>query len=89
MIPSLAIIAVRRPERRPVRLWIPLALVWILLAPFALLGVILAACFWIAGGWRARTALAAVWTLGAVFAALSGTLVEVRAPRALVLVHLI
>jgi hypothetical protein len=71
---------VARPRRRlALRLWLPLTPLWILLAPFALLlaPLLLATC----AGRRLRP-LPALWALGGVLFALSGTVIDVDSPRA-------
>jgi hypothetical protein len=88
-------------KRTVVRLWLPLTPLWIILAPFALL---LAPLLWLAprllpngrgarGRRVVRAALAVrpfrtVFGLGAVLMALSGTLVDVDTPDALVRIRI-
>jgi hypothetical protein len=85
-------------KRTVVRLWLPLTPLWIILAPFALL---LAPLLWLAprllpnrrGARAVRAALAVrpfrtVFGLGAVLMALSGTLVDVDTPAALVRIRI-
>ena len=85
-------------KRTVVRLWLPLTPLWIILAPFALL---LAPLLWLAprllpnrrGARVVRAALAVrpfrtVFGLGAVLMALSGTLVDVDTPDALVRIRI-
>jgi hypothetical protein len=86
MMPMLMVMKVATHDGRDIRLWLPLFLVWILLAPLALLAL----PFVIAAGVIFRvnpfTAVAAV--LGLLMA-LSGVHLEVKAPGASVLVHVI
>ena len=85
-------------KRTVVRLWLPLTPLFIILAPFALL---LAPLLWLAprllpnrrGARVVRAALAVrpfrtVFGLGAVLMALSGTLVDVDTPDALVRIRI-
>jgi hypothetical protein len=85
-------------KRTVVRLWLPLTPLWIILAPFALL---LAPLLWLAprllpnrpGARAVRAALVAgpfrtAFGLGAVLLAMSGTVVDVDTPDALVRIRI-
>jgi hypothetical protein len=86
MIPMIAIIHVRTHGNFRMRLWLPLILVWVLLAPVVILVMplaIVAAVVWtinpfplIAGLWR-------------LISATRGVRVHVDTPGALVQVHII
>ena len=88
MIPSLAVVQVRKSYGRPrgVRLWLPLFLLWVpllLLSPLILLVVMVACLLWHVSPWRA---VAVFWGL---LCGLSGTDVQVRADGNQVLVRLL
>jgi hypothetical protein len=75
MIPYLAVLKIRGRSGRRIHLWIPLALVWILLLPVALLALPLFFLFCLVG----RVSLVrAANTLEAVFGGLRGTRVDVE-----------
>lgn len=74
------------PQRRTVvRLWLPSTLLFLLLAPFALL--LAPFLYWIPSPYCARP-FATVWSVGAVLLSLSGTVVDVDTPDALVRIRL-
>jgi len=77
--------ATRRVHRTVVRLWLPLTLLWIVLAPFAILFAPLLA---LAPQTRGIRAFRAAFAVGAALFALSGTVVDVDTPDALVRVHI-
>ncbi|HXC57395.1 MAG TPA: hypothetical protein VNU97_18995 [Rhizomicrobium sp.] len=83
--PMLAIVHVLpRRMHRGIRLWVPLFLVWLLLAPFVL--VLLPVYFVVC----AVVDIAPFRTLGTIFAvlgSLNGTHVEVDSPAASVFIH--
>jgi hypothetical protein len=86
VIPLMAQVVVVHDHGRPIRLWLPLFLVWLLLAVLAVLlsPLIIVACL------IARmNPFTTVWRLCSVFAALAGTHIEVQAPDAMVLVRVI
>lgn len=85
MIPMLLTISVRARGVRPIRVWLPLFLIWILLLPFL---VLIVPAVMILGAIARLNPLAAVGSLFAVFCALAGTHIEVEAPDATVLVHI-
>jgi hypothetical protein len=70
-----------RPQRFVLRLWLPMTLVFLLLAPFAILLIPL---LYLAPPFRRLNCAAVVFTLGAALLALSGTDVDVDTPDALV-----
>ncbi len=85
MIPMFLTISVRAQGTRPIRLWLPLILVWILLLPFL---VLIVPAVMILGAIAGLNPLAAAGSFFAVFCALAGTHVEVEAPDAHVLVQI-
>jgi hypothetical protein len=86
MIPLLATVSVHPDGRRPFRLWLPLFLVWLLLLVLLVLlsPVVLIACLIC----RVNP-FKAVAALGGLLAALTGTLVDIQAPGACVLVRVL
>ena len=86
MIPLVAHVVVHPDRGRPIRLWLPLFLVWLLLA---VLGVLLSPLIIIACLIARMNPFTTVWRLCRVFAALAGTVIEVQAPDAMVLVRVI
>ena len=76
-----------RPVRRTVvRLWLPLTPLWIILSPFAILAAPL--LLLLAPQTRGIRPFRAVFALGGLLFALSGTVVDVDTPDALVRLHL-
>ncbi|MFI4934958.1 MAG: hypothetical protein ACHP7N_10095 [Caulobacterales bacterium] len=74
------------PKRTVVRLWLPLTPLWIILAPFALIAAPLLALVPEARGvspWRAA------WSVGGVLLSLSGTVVDVDSPTALIRIRIL
>ncbi len=86
MIPVLAIVGLRRAGGRSFRLWVPLALVWLLLLPFA---VVLLPVFVVACLATAVNPLRALWIGWQVLGALGGTRVEVGDCESSFLVHIL
>jgi hypothetical protein len=72
-----------RPVR--VRLWLPLTPVWIVLAPFALL---LAPLLTLAPQARGVNPFRAAFAIGHALLAMTGTVIEVEAPGALVKIRI-
>lgn len=85
MIPMLLTVSVRAQGVKPVRIWLPLVLVWILLAPFL---VLIVPAVMILGAFARLNPLASLGVFFGVFCALAGTHIEVEAPDARVLVHI-
>ena len=77
--------APQRPRRR-VRLWAPVALLWI---PFILLAILASPLLALLAVRRGIDAFAVIWRLGAVLNALAGTEVEVESASADVLIKLV
>jgi hypothetical protein len=73
-------------HRTVVRLWLPLTPIWIILAPFAILAAPLLLLVPQMRG--ARHPFRAAFAIGQVLFALSGTVVDVDTPDALVRVHI-
>ncbi|MGA0599967.1 hypothetical protein ACO2Q3_04600 [Caulobacter sp. KR2-114] len=85
MIPLFLSVSVRTVHQRPIRIWLPLVLIWILLAPLL---VLIVPAVMILGAIAGMNPFAAVGSFFAVFCALSGTHVEVEAPDASVFLHI-
>jgi hypothetical protein len=81
-------IVARDPARRPVRirLWLPLTPLWMLLAPFALL---LAPLLALAPETRGIPPYRAAFAIGATLIAMSGTVVDVDAPGAVIKIRIL
>jgi hypothetical protein len=86
MIPLMAQVVVEHEHGRPIRLWLPLFLVWLLLV---ILSVLLSPLIIVACLIARMNPITTVWRLCRVFWALAGTHIEVRAPDAVVLVRVI
>ena len=78
--------SVRRDARGRVviRLWLPLTLLWIVLAPFALVA---APALMLAPG--RPSPYRTVWAVGRLLLALSGTLIDVESPAAVIRIHIV
>ncbi|HWA63276.1 MAG TPA: hypothetical protein VG939_18005 [Caulobacteraceae bacterium] len=85
MIPLFLTVRVRAAGARDVNVWLPLFLIWILLAPLLILVI---PVVFVAAAIFETNPFAAVAGVIAVFCALSGTHVEVSAPDAEVLVDI-
>jgi hypothetical protein len=75
----------RPVHRTVVRLWLPLTPLWILLSPFA---IVAAPLLLIAPQCRGLRPFRAVFAIGAALFALSGTVVDVDTPDALVRIRI-
>jgi hypothetical protein len=75
----------RPPRRVVVRLWLPMTPIFLLLAPFAMLLIPL---LYLAPPLRRMNCAAAVFILGDALLALSGTVVDVDTPDALVRIRI-
>ena len=84
MIPLIAVVSVRHPKGR-LRIWAPLFLVWLLLAPLAVFAAPFAILACAAAG---RNPIVAGGAMLGVLCALSGLLIEVDSPAAQVLVRI-
>jgi hypothetical protein len=76
----------RPPRRVVVRLWLPMTPIFLLLAPFAILLIPL---LYLAPPLRRMNCAAAVFILGDALLALSGTVVDVDTPDALVRIKIV
>ena len=85
MMPMFLTVSVRAEGRRPTRIWLPLVLLWVLLAPLLVLAV---PAVMVLGALCRVNPFAAVGRLFGVLFALAGTHVEVEAPDASVFVHI-
>jgi hypothetical protein len=75
-----------KPARRTiVRLWLPLTPLWVILSPFAILA---APLLLLAPQTRGVRPFRAVFAIGAALFALSGTVVDVETPDALVRIRI-
>jgi hypothetical protein len=74
-----------KPKRAVVRLWLPLTPLWVILAPFAL---VFCPLILLAPEARGMNPFRAAFAIGAVLFALSGTVVDVDAPDALVRIRI-
>ena len=74
-----------RSHRTVVRLWLPLTPLWIILSPFAILA---APLLLLAPEARGIRPFRAVFAIGATLFALSGTVVDVDTPDALVRIRI-
>jgi hypothetical protein len=75
-----------RPRRFVLRLWLPMTLIFLLLAPFAIL--LIPFCY-LAPPLRRMNCAAAVFTLGAALLAMGGTDVDIDTPDALVRIKIL
>ena len=80
--------AAQRPaaKRTTIRLWLPLTPLWIVLAPFALL---LAPALAFVPQTRGLPPFRAAFAIGATLLALSGTVVDVTSPAALIRIRIL
>jgi hypothetical protein len=78
MIPMLAVLRVEGPERRRVRLWLPLFLLWLLALPVLIVALPAAAVILIAYRRNPLRLFAAYWQL---LSAIPGTHLEVSGRR--------
>ena len=83
MIPMLAVVKVESEDTSPVRLWIPLILVWVLLAPFLIL---LSPLILIGAAVVGLSPFETVGAIACLIASMAGTRVEVSSPRARVFI---
>jgi hypothetical protein len=76
----------KRIHRTKIRLWLPLSPLWVILSPFP---VLLAPLLWVAPKTRGIRPFRAVFAIGSVLFALSGTVVDVDTPDALIQIHIL
>jgi hypothetical protein len=84
-MPQLVTVRVNHPEGRPIRLWVPVLPVLLVLSPFLILAALLAAVACLMFRVRVMRAFGAGWRL---FCALPGTRVDVHEGRTAVLVSI-
>ncbi len=73
-------------NRTVVRLWLPLTPLWIVLAPFALVA---APALRFSPATRGVSPFRTVWAVGRLLFALSGTLIDIDSPAAIVRIHIL
>lgn len=83
MIPQLLTVQVNRPDGRPIRIWIPVLPVLLILSPLILLAVLAAAVACLVFRVNAPRALRTAWR---IVAALRGTRIDIEQGRTGVLV---
>jgi hypothetical protein len=85
MMPQLLTVQVRRPEGRPIRLWVPVLPVVLVLSPFLILAALAGVVACLMFGVKVVQAFSAGWRL---FWALPGTRVDVLEGRTAVLMSI-
>jgi hypothetical protein len=84
-MPQLLMVRVNRPKGRPIRIWVPVLPVVLVLSPFLILAALVAAVACLVYRVRLTRAFGTGWRL---FSALPGTRVDVHEGRAAVLVSI-
>jgi hypothetical protein len=84
-MPQLLTVRVKRPEGRPIRIWVPVLPVVLLFSPLLILAALAAIVACLLYSLRAMQAFGAGWR---VFCALPGTRVDVHEGRTAVLVSI-
>jgi hypothetical protein len=84
MIPMMAVLRVERRQRRNVRLWLPLFLLWLLVLPVLVVALPVAAVISLAYGRNPMRLFAAYWN---VLSAIPGSQIEVNGRHGLVHMH--
>jgi hypothetical protein len=84
-MPQLLTVRVERPTRRPIRIWVPVLPVMLVLSPVLILAALVAVIACLVYRVRVTRAFGTGWRL---FCALSGTLVDVHEGRTAVLVSI-
>ncbi len=85
MMPQLLTVRVERAEGRPIRIWVPVLLVALVLSPFVVLAALAAVVACVVFRVRVIKSFVAGWRL---FCALPGTHVDVHEGRTTVLVSI-
>lgn len=85
MMPQLLAVRVKRPNGRPIRIWVPVLPVALVLSPFLILAALVAAVACLVYRVRVMQAFGTGWRL---FCALPGTRVDVHQGRMAVLVSI-
>lgn len=83
MIPQLLTARIKRPDRRPIRIWVPVLPVVLVFSPVLVLAVLVAAVACLVYRVNVVRALGAGWR---IVSALSGTRVDIEQGRTAVLV---
>ena len=83
MIPQLLTARIKRPDRRPIRIWVPVLPVVLVFSPVLVLAVVVAAVACLVYRVNVVRALGAGWR---IVSALSGTRVDIEQGRTAVLV---
>ncbi|QUD85992.1 hypothetical protein [Phenylobacterium montanum] len=86
MIPLLAVVHVRNGHGPMLRLWLPLILVWLLIAPLVILALPIAIFIALVLAINPFPLLGGLWSL---LSAARGTCVDVKSPDASVLVRIV
>jgi hypothetical protein len=84
-MPQLLTVRVKRPEGRPIRIWVPVLPVVLVLSPLLILSALAAAVACLMYGVSVMRAFGAGWRL---FCALPGTRVDIDEGRTAVLVSI-
>lgn len=84
-MPQLLTVRVRRPKGRPIRIWVPVLPVVLVLSPLLILAALVAAVACLVYRVRVMRAFGTGWRL---FCALPGTRVDVQEGRTAVLVSI-
>jgi hypothetical protein len=83
VIPQLLTARIKRPDRRPIRIWVPVLPVVLVVSPVLVLAVVVAAVACLVYRVNVVRALGAGWR---IVSALSGTRVDIEQGRTAVLV---
>jgi hypothetical protein len=84
-MPQLLTVRVKRPDGRPIRIWVPILPVVLVFLPFLVLAVLVAAVACLVYRISVLRALGSGWR---VISALPGTLVDIEQGRTAVLVRI-
>lgn len=84
-MPQLVTVGVKRPKGRPIRIWVPVLPVALVLSPFLILAAVAAAIACLVYRVRVMEAFGTGWR---VFSALPGTRFDIREGRTAVLVSI-
>jgi hypothetical protein len=85
MMPQLLTVKVKRPNGRPIRIWVPVLPVLLVLSPVVVLAVVVAAVACLVYRISLLRALGTGWR---ILSALPGTRVDIKQGRTAVLVNL-
>jgi hypothetical protein len=84
MIPMVAVLRIERGQRRRIRLWLPLFLLWLLALPVLIVTLPIVAVILLVYGRNPLRLFAAYWN---VLSAIPGSHIEVNGRRGLVYMH--